>query len=85
MTKEITICSKCGKEVEIKQIDGNNEEVSCESEECRIKITTLKGPMKRFVCLGNECRGNTIIIPMENKKPEQCPKCQSVELFEKNI
>lgn len=85
MIEERAVCSECGKEVEIKQTNGDNEEVSCESKQCRTKITTLKGPMPRFICLG-ECRGDTTIVPMNlRKKLKQCPKCQSVELYEKNI
>jgi DNA-directed RNA polymerase subunit RPC12/RpoP len=81
MTEEMFVCSECGKEVKIKQVNGNTEEVSCE--ECKTKIMALKDPLPRFICLGG-CRGDTTIIPMNlNKKPEQCPKCQSVELFEK--
>lgn len=85
MAEEITVCSECGKEVKIKQIGSGNEEVSCESEECKTTITTLQCPLPRLICLG-ECRGDTTIISMNlRKRPEQCPKCRSVELYEKNI
>lgn len=73
-------CSECGEEVEIKQIGSGNEEISCKK--CGTTVTTLGGPIKKFVCLG-ECRGEIIIVPMNlSKKLERCPICQSTELYE---
>lgn len=79
-----TICAKCGEKLKITVTDSGNNEAECEK--CRITTTVLnKEPLKKFVCLGDICRGNTIIISLcQPINPVICPisGCGSIEIFE---